>query len=465
MPNQKSFLWKYVIYPYMFVRVLWSARDNLIAIWPERYFRRDILVERWFSKKILFINLPSAIQWVMATNSRNYRKSVANTQTLQPLVGNGLFVSEGGLWERQRRVATPAVVHERLPEYSRTITEVCGQLIREWADKAPSFELDVTHPFTRLTAEIISRIMFNYPLNEDGERLISAFREYQLSHGRIHLVEFLGLPRWLPRPGARRARRAVAEFDNVLTKIIRNQNRPAHINDLITMLTAFRDEDGRPMAADLVRDEVASMFLAGHETTALTLTWAFYLLSRHSKAEAKLHAELDRVLDGKTPTFRDLEKLQYTRAVVDETLRLYPPVHVFSRQAINTDQVDRFTVPAGSFVVVSSYVLHRHTLYWPDPNSFIPERFLPENAKNLVKYAYIPFGAGPRTCLGKHLGLLEAVLLLAMISQNFRLQVKEKFDPEPIGRMTLRPKLGMPMRVEPRKIEKPSSEAPQYNIR
>ena len=216
------------------------------------------------------------------------------------------------------------------------------------------------------------------------------------------------------------------------------------------MLLNFRDASGRPMEPDLIRDEIASMFLAGHETTALTLTWAFYLLACHPDAEAKLHAELATVLGGRTPEFGDVEKLVYTRAIVDETLRLYPPVHVFSREAIADDMIEKVRVPAGSFISISSWILHRHREFWVDPEAFRPERFLPANAGQIVRYAYIPFGGGPRMCLGKHLGLLESVMLLALLAQRHRFRLAPNFVPVPLGRMTLRPKAGMPMSVQPR---------------
>ena len=201
------------------------------------------------------------------------------------------------------------------------------------------------------------------------------------------------------------------------------------------------------MDPGLVRDEMASIFLAGHETTAITLGWAFYLLERHPEVEARVHAELDQVLGGRTPTFEDMPSLVFTRAVIDETLRLYPPVHVFTRQAIGPDEISGHKIPAGAFVTISSWVLHRHTLWWDEPEAFKPERFLPGNAQKINPFAYIPFGAGARICLGKHLGLLESTLLLAQIAQSFRLRVRPGHTVEPLGRMTLRPRGGLPMRI------------------
>lgn len=434
------------------VKSLWLARKNMLAAWPKSYYRRELIVENCFGRRLFIVNNPAAVLWVMVTNSKNYRKSPANSQTLKPLLGNGLFVSEGELWTRQRHVANPSTATQRLGGYARTIVKTGQEMLEDWKSRGPSFEADVTEPFTLVAAEIISRIMFNYPLGEKGLVLFQAFKDYQASHGRVHVMEFLSLPAWLPRPGRRKGRRAVEKFDSVLLEIIRTgrERGPQEIDDLLQMLISFRDDEGNPMDPALVRDEVASIFLAGHETTALTLTWAFYLLDRHPDAETRLHEELERVLGGRAPAFEDVGNLVFTRAIIEETLRLYPPVHVFSRQAVGADEIGGQRVPPGSFILISSWLLHRHKLYWENPEAFNPDRFLAANAQKIERYAYIPFGAGPRICLGKHLGLLEAVLMLAMVAQSFRMRVREGYRAEPVARMTLRPSEGMPMRIERR---------------
>ncbi len=442
------------------VRTLNRARDNMIAAWPNSYFRREFVHERYLGRSLFLVNDPAGVHWVMVINAKNYRKSPANTQTLKPLLGNGLFVSEGELWTRQRRTMNPALHIQRLEGYARTVVATAGEMLDGWRAHGPGGLLcDVTEPFTLVTAEIISRVMFNFPLGEKRLRLFEAFMEYQASHGRVHMSEFFGLPSWFPRPGRRRGRRAVEKFDSVLLEIIRAgraRGEPCEFDDLLQMLLAFRDEEGRPMDPGLVRDEVASIFLAGHETTAITLTWAFYLLEQHPEVAAHLQREIAEVLGSRAPVFSDLPKLQWARAIVEETLRLYPPVHVFSRQAIGDDTVCGQRVPAGSLVTVSSWVLHRHRKYWDEPERFKPERFLPAQSHVLNRSAYLPFGLGPRVCLGKHLGLLEATLLLTMIHQRFTLRMVPGHVVEPLGRMTLRPRFGMVMRITPRPVPVPS---------
>jgi cytochrome P450 len=436
------------------LRALRLARDNMVAAWPVSFYRREFIAENILGRRLFIVNCPAGVQHVFVNNAKNYRKSPSNSATLTPLLGRGLFVSEGELWNRQRKVMTPAVAHSRLADYAKIVIAAGTEALDAWrARGAAPFEVDVNEPFTLLTAEVISQIMFGYRLGPSGWTLYEAFKEYQASAGRVHVAELVGFPGWLPRPGRRRARLAVEKFDSVLLEIIATARRRGveAPDDMLNMLLSFRDEAGQPMSPELVRDEVASIFLAGHETTAITLAWAFYLLDRHPAAEERVHEEVDRVLGGRAPRFEDLERLTYCRAVIDETLRLFPPVHVFSRQALGEDEVCGQRVPKGSFVTVSSWVLHRHKLWWQDPQEFQPERFLPENAHKVDRFAYIPFGTGPRVCLGKHLGLLEATLLFAMTARDFRLRLKPGASVEPLGRMTLRPRWGMPMIVEARR--------------
>lgn len=432
------------------IRHLNQARDNMIAAWPKSYYRRELIVENMFFGRLMFVvNSPAGVQQVMVARAERYRKSPSNDQSLRPLLGNGLFVSEGALWHRQRRAVTPAFHTSRLPAYAAEIGSVCDMMTAGWSNRPAGFEVDVTEDFTLLTAEIISRIMFGFPLGEKVHELFGAFAQYQASHGRVHTAELLGLPGWLPRWSKFSGRRAVARFDRVLLEIIAvgRKRQRTDFEEFLDLLLNFRDDQGQPMSPALVRDEMASIFLAGHETTAITLSWACWLLEQHPAVEARLVDESRRVLGSRRPTMEDYAQLVYTRAVVEETLRLYPPVHVFSREAIVDDEIAGTKIPRGSLMTISSWVLHRHTLFWENPNAFDPERFVPPRADKVDRFAYIPFGAGPRICLGKNLGLMEAVLLLAMICRDWKLQLREGHVVEPLGRMTLRPRYGLPMRI------------------
>lgn len=429
------------------------VRDNAIAAWPNFCYKRELVTFRVLRTSLFIINHPPSVQRVMAANGKNYVKSPMNTQALKPLLGDGLFVSEGELWTRQRRLMAPTTHSNKLAGYAQTVIEEGKLAIDAWKQLPEGTDLDTTETFTLLTAEIISRIMFGFRLGDERVRqLFEAFKDYQASHGRAHILEMFGFPTSFPRWSMRRGRKAIQRFDEVLLEILEYGKKSCGEvpENLLDILLNYRDEHGKPMPPSLIRDEMASIFLAGHETTAITLSWAFYLLEKNPECEKRLHQELDDVLKGATPTFEDIPKLIYTRAVIDETLRLYPPVHVFSRQALAEDEIMGKKVPAKSMVVISSWLLHRHELLWEKPNAFRPDRFMPDAAKKIHPFAYIPFGAGSRVCLGKHLGIMEAVLLLAMTAQKFRLRLRSGHAVAPLGRMTLRALHGIPMRFEPR---------------
>ena len=306
------------------IRHLLKARDNLVIAWPKSYYRRELIDERILGLRMVVVNFTAGVQQVMVSHASRYRKSPSNDQALRPLLGNGLFVSEGPLWQRQRHAVMPAVHTSRLPAYAATVAEVGGAMLARWRARPSGFEVDVMEEFTLLTAEVISRIMFGFPLGEKVNELFAAFSLYQASHGRLHMAELVGLPAWLPRPSWLRGRRAVARFDRVLHEII-SAGRARGITDFdefLALLLSFRDELGRPMDPTLVRDEVASVFLAGHETTAITLGWACWLLERHPDVESRLVEEARRVLGSRDPTIESYPALVYTRAVVEETLRL-----------------------------------------------------------------------------------------------------------------------------------------------
>jgi cytochrome P450 len=451
--RKRGGIWRRLKSAWYILKRLNKVRGNAIAAWPKFCYKRELVTFRVFRTSLFIINHPPSIQRVMATNGKNYVKSPMNTQALKPLLGDGLFVSEGELWTRQRRVMAPSTHSNRLAGYAQTVLEEGQTAIAAWQQLPPETDLDTTETFTLLTAEIISRIMFGFRLGDERVRqLFEAFKDYQASHGRAHVLELFSVPTSFPRWSMRRGKKAIERFDEVLLEILEygKNSRDEVPENLLDMLLNYRDEHGQPMAQNLVRDEMASIFLAGHETTAITLSWAFYLLERNPECEKRLHQELDEVLKGAPPTFEDVPKLVYARAVIDETLRLYPPVHVFSRQALADDEIMGKKVPAKSIMVISSWLLHRHELLWDKPNAFRPDRFMPGASGKIHPFAYIPFGAGSRVCLGKHLGIMEAVLLLAMTAQKFRLRLRTGHPVEPLGRMTLRALNGIPMRFEPR---------------
>ncbi len=416
------------------------ARRNLIAVWSEGAFAGRFLAQKFLFRWLFVANSPEAVRHVMVTNAENYGKSRQMRRALAPLIGDGMFISNGETWRRQRRMAVPAFHHSRLRRFGEIMTGATIELLERWDRLAPGSEIEITEEMTRITAEVVCRTMFSDDLGGDRAAIVfQGFADYQATLGQVDFAELLGLPGWLPRLPAWRARRAAARIHGVLDEIIaRRRADPVERTDLLAMLLAARDEDtGQPMTPAQIRDEVAVIFLAGHETTASALGWAWYLLSQHAPAAARLHEEVDRVLAGRPPGYDDVPNLLYTRWVFEEALRLYPPVAVFSREARADDVICGQPVPAGSMVLVVPWLLHRHKALWRDPDLFEPERFSPERSKNRSKYAYLPFGAGPRTCVGANFAMAEGVIIPG-------------HPVEPLCRLTLRPRHGLPMRLEQR---------------
>jgi cytochrome P450 len=305
-----------------------------------------------------------------------------------------------------------------------------------------------------LTAEIICRTVFGRQLGaEHAAEIIAAFSKYQQLIGQLDLAYFFGLPDWLPRLHAPAIHRAARRIHKVLEHVIGDCRERLSSGEasMIRLLLEARDpETGEPLDNVALRNEAAVIFMAGHETTANSLAWAWYLLSQVPEVEQRLHAELADILAGRPPTLDDVPKLAYARAVFEETVRLYPPVPLLARQALRDETIRGRSVPAGSLVMVVPWLLHRHRKFWGKPDHFIPERFLPENAQFRVRHAYVPFSVGPRICAGAAFGLTEAVLCLATLAQRVRLRLAPDAVVAPVCRLTLRPGDDLRMYVENR---------------
>jgi cytochrome P450 len=435
------------------LKALWTARRNLIAVWPDEAFAAPFLAQRFLFRWLFVANSPEAVRHVMVTNGANYFKSRQMQRALEPLVGNGVFISNGETWRQQRRMATPAFHHTRLRGFAEIMTRAAADVCDRWAALGEGGEVEVGEEMSRVTAGVVCRAMFTDDLGEESTAIIfRSFAAYQDTLSQVDYAELLGLPGWLPSASKGKARRAAARIHREIDGIVaRRKASGEDKEDLLSIfLKARDDETGQPWTDRQIRDEVSVMFLAGHETTASSLGWAFYLLSQHPEVEARLHAEVDAVLGGRVPAHDDVARLPFTRQVFEEALRLYPPVAVFSREAQADDEILGRPIPAGSMVLVVPWLLHRHRALWRDPDRFDPDRFSPERSRKRPKHAYVPFGAGPRTCLGASFAMTEAVIILAAIAQRFRLRMRDGHPVEPVCRLTLRPRFGLPMRLEPR---------------
>lgn len=434
-----------------FMRVL---RDNSLATYRAEAYTTDILERRLFWKRTFFVNEPGAIRHVLLDNAANYHKTEITRRLLEPGLGRGLLTSEGETWRRHRRIMAPSFDHRSIVGYSPVMTEIAERLLAEWDALPEGAEVDVAAAMMHATLHIISRTMFSSDSDEIVDVVERGVGRYQ-AEVRPGLADLLELPAWLSRLGAfHRPERIFTEFDRAIDRLLasRERNREAQPKDLLARLIAARDEEtGGGMTAKEVRDQVVTIFMAGHETTALALTWTWYLLSQHPAAEARLHAELQAVLGGRTPRHEDIAKLPYARMVIEEAMRLYPPAHTLSRTAIGEDELLGRRIPKGAQILIVPWLLHRNPRLWENPERFDPERFAPERTAARHRFAYIPFGAGPRICIGAAFAMAEAVLILATVAQRYRLRLVPGFPVEPQGLITLRPRHGMRMMVERRR--------------
>jgi cytochrome P450 len=425
-----------------FVRLV---RENTLATYPPEAFEEDIIAGRLLWRRRFIINEPGAIRHVLLDNAANYRKSELTRRLLEPGLGRGLLTSEGETWRRHRRIMAPAFDRRSIEGYAPIITGMTSELLARWDALANSSEVDVGAAMMHTTLHIISRTMFSANSDEIVDVVERGVEQYQ-ARVRPNLLDLLGFPAWFAKlfSHQRRTTGAFDEFDKAVDQLIsdRAHEGSEQPKDLLGRLVAARDaETSGGMTPKEVRDEVVTIFMAGHETTAQALTWTWYLLSLHPSAEAELHDELARVLDGRRPQYADIANLRYTRMVIEESMRLYPPAHTMAREPISADCILGHRIPANAIVLIVPWLLHRKASLWDQPHRFNPERFATEPAR----FTYIPFGAGQRICIGAPFAMTEAILILAMIAQRYRLRLKPGHPIEPQGLITLRPRHGMPM--------------------
>jgi cytochrome P450 len=394
---------------------------------------------------------PDAVHHVLVSNAKNYRKS-PGYRALAMVLGNGLVNSEGETWKRQRKLSQPAFHHKAVAELTEVMSACTDDLIAEWKAKGPKAKLDAHEAMMGLTMRIVGRALFGTELKEEQEQIYEAIT-IALRRANSAFEELMLVPTWLPTEENRRFRRAMNILDGLVYRIIDERRGQEPRRDLLGLLMAAReDETGTGMTDTQLRDEIMTLFVAGHETVANALSWAWVCLSENPEVEDKLVAEVTSVLAGRTPTFEDIPKLEYTSRVIDETMRLYPPAWIVERMSLEEDELMGRPLPKRSLVSVCTYLLHRHPKLWETPEKFDPDRFLPERSKDRHRYAYIPFGAGPRICIGNAFAKMEAVIVLAGLVQHWHLMLpRRKFELDP--GITLRPEGGVPATLIPRDRE------------
>jgi cytochrome P450 len=426
------------------------ARDPLEFFMKTFRDYGDIAYFHVGKNRFMMLSHPDHVQYVLQGNHRNYQKG-PNYDKLRPLLGNGLVTSNGAFWLRQRRLIQPAFHRQHLATFATVMTEAARSMLDRWEPIALKDEpLNVADEFMRVTLEIVSRAMFSTAAAGFSDR-IGRNLPIVLERTNERFWEVVDLSS-LPTSRNRHYREALANLDEVMYGVIEQRRKSGEkLDDLLSMLLEAVDEETGEGMTDLqLRDEVMTIYLAGHETTANALSWAHYLLAGHPEVVSKLRAEVDSLLQGRTPTLEDVPGLKYTRMVIDETLRVYPSVWTIARTPLEPDEIGGYPVMPGMNVALTPYITHRHPAFWENPDVFDPERFSTERSAGRHPFAYFPFGGGPRLCIGNSFAQMEATLILAMIVQRYELELVagQVVEPQPV--VTLRPRHGIRMRIRPR---------------
>jgi cytochrome P450 len=413
--------------------------------WARTY--GDIFHYRFLNRHIYFINHPDLIKEVLVTYAPKFRKGDAVRANRQ-IFGYGLLSNEGAAWREQRRLIQPAFHRTRIEGYAATMVAYTEKMLATWR---PGEIRDIHKDMMRLTLEIVSMALFSVEVASEEDRVAVALNTLmQLSTGgRLLLPEVF---RRIPTVKNRRYHQAIEELNAVVYGIIRRrQAEPvAGERDLLGSLLEARYEDGTGMSAQQLRDEVMTLLLAGHETTAVSLSWIWMLLAQHPEVEAQLRRELDEVLGGRPPTIQDMPNLGLTERIVREAMRLYPPAWAIVRTAVEDVELAGYTIPATASVIMSPWVVHRDPRFYDDPEEFRPDRWLEERYRSAPRFSYFPFGGGPRICIGASFAMTEAVLVLATIAQRWQMRLVSEAAPEPVPGITLRPRNGLKLSVSPR---------------
>lgn len=423
-------------------------RQGMLGMLQGMWERHGDLVELRLGPQRAYLAIdPKYLKHILLDNRDNYIKGDAY-DPFRLLVGNGLVTSNGDLWRRQRRLVQPSFQKDSMKVFVEKMVETSVEVLERWGEDRSSLQrVDMAQEMMQLTMRVIGKTMFGVDLDDETDRSSKAFKDvmsYVIKQGNVPFR----LPLWIPIPSNIRLRKALNTLDSIVYGIINARKAdPGEHSDFLSMcLNATDKETGEGMSDEQVRDEVVTMFLAGHETTSNALTWTWYLLSQHPEVEARLHAELDEVLGGRLPTFEDLRRLPYTMMVLQESMRLYPPVWLLARNVANDDEINGFPIKAGSIMMFSSFLTHRHPEYWENPEQFDPERFRPEAIKARDNFAYLPFSLGPRLCMGKHFALYEGMLVLATLGQRYRcLMDPYQKHVEMLPETMLQPRDGLPM--------------------
>jgi len=441
--------------PLSLLKMMEVSRDNGMAAIPEAAYDQPVYELKSIFGSLYIVSDPAGVKRVLLDNVANYPKGKHDSRFLAAAFGDGLLTSDGDKWRRHRRIMAPSFDHRSIVAYAPAMVETTDRFIAKWNNLPDDAVVDIAAEMTALTLQLISRTMFSSDSDEMAE-LVGKTLAKGMGEMDFGLLDILpGIGPWRINRKLDYLRAIFSALDASIHKLIdQRANRPEDDapKDLLARLVAARDiEGGAGMTVEEIRDEVVIIFIAGHETTAGAMTFVWYLLSKHPGVEEKLHRELDAALGGRAPTYDDLENLPYARQVIQETMRLYPSAPGLSgRKAVAEDMIGETRIPKGGDVMIAPWVVHRHRALWRDPERFDPERFSAENSAGRDRFAYMPFGGGPRICIGAALAMTEAQLILATIAQRYRPRFVEDQPLTLKARITIRPRDGMKMTLERR---------------
>lgn len=437
--------------PIALLRVL---ADNPIEAWTAAHFEQPIVMNGLSMGRVAVVSDPAAIRRILLENCDNYQKDWLQRRVLSAGLAGGLLTAEAQNWRAQRRALAPLFARRTVLNFTAAMVDAADRLVERLAQRE-GHVMDLSVEATRVTLEVLERTIFSDGLGRDAEDIRVAMKKYFETIGRIDPFDILGVPSVVPRPGRWKVRPMLRLFESAIDSIVatrreRMAGNPAGApRDILTLLLEAKDpETGDGLSEGEIRANILTFIAAGHETTANCITWSLFLLSQSQQWRERVQAEADRELAGRLDSLTD--RLVETRAVIDEANRLYPPIAALSREAIGPDELAGVPIKAGTMIVIASYVLHRHRALWRSPNAFDPNRFLGRARRAIDRFAYLPFGVGPRTCIGASFAIQEASIVVATILRHFTLEMAPGCSPWPVLKVTLRPKGGLPMIVRRR---------------
>jgi len=435
--------------PLRLIQLLRTVVRNPLESWPSAVYQEHLHRSRVLGRDAIFVMHPALIRQVLVDEADSFDKGEMARRALEPALGDAILTSDGARWRWQRRAAAPIFRQEHLRGFLPSMIAAAERTRDRWLSLPAGVEIDVAREMMQTTFDIVLETMLSGRSNIDTAAMERAIADYLESTSWMMVLAMIGAPRWVPYPGIGKARRGREHLKQLVDGLIADvQHRPAARNDLLSLLIETTDpETGRSMSDMDIRGNILTFIMAGHETTALALTWTFYLLSLHSDVEERVKSEIASVTAGSSLQLEHIDSLQYTKQVTQEAMRLYPPAPLIAREARRDVRIGTEAVRPGTVVYVPVYAVHRHAELWDRPDVFDPTRFEPDAVKARDRYAYLPFGAGLRVCIGMSFAQMETTAVLAVLLESLRLRLRPGYVPEPKLRVTLRPAGGMPMRL------------------